>query len=266
MNRIFIMVLALMMVSLPAWAQQKSTTEAIEDYRAQIADGNPADLFVDEGAEIWKTKAGPKNASLEACDLGKGPGVVKGAFAELPRYFKDTDKVMDMESRLLWCMETLQGIDSKAIVPLAFNSPEKKKLINLSAYISSESKGMTFKLPQSHDKEKEAYSLGKKLFYVRGGPHDFACATCHSADGARIRLQDLPNLTKQEGAAKGFGSWPAYRVSGGEMWSMQYRLNDCYRQQRFPEPIYGSDTTVALGVYLGVTATGGTVNTPGLKR
>jgi hypothetical protein len=40
------------------------------------------------------------------------------------------------------------------------------------------------------------------------------------------------------------------------MWSMQRRLNDCYRQQRFPEPGYASDVTVALGVYLGVNAKG----------
>jgi hypothetical protein len=63
-----------------------------------------------KGEELWKQKRGPKNASLEQCDLGKGPGVVKGAFVELPRFFKDTGKVQDLESRLMTCMETLQGI------------------------------------------------------------------------------------------------------------------------------------------------------------
>jgi sulfur-oxidizing protein SoxA len=47
---------------------------------------------------------------------------------------------------------------------------------------------------------------------------------------------------------------------------MQRRLNDCYRQQRFPEPIYISDVTIALSVYMGVKANGGEMNTPGLKR
>ena len=59
---------------------------------------------------------GPKNASLEQCDLGKGPGKVEGAFAELPRYFKDADRVLDLESRLVWCMETLQGFARAEIV------------------------------------------------------------------------------------------------------------------------------------------------------
>ena len=85
-------------------------------------------------------------------------------------------------------------------------------------------------------------------------------------EGKRIRLQDLPNLTKQPGAGNGFGAWPAYRVSNGQLWGMQLRLNDCYRQQRMPFPIYGSDVTIALSVFMANTANGGTVQTPGLKR
>jgi sulfur-oxidizing protein SoxA len=47
---------------------------------------------------------------------------------------------------------------------------------------------------------------------------------------------------------------------------MQQRLNDCYRQQRLAFPIYGSDVTIALSMYMAMTGNGGTVETPGLKR
>ena len=50
------------------------------------------------------------------------------------------------------------------------------------------------------------------------------------------------------------------------MWSMQHRLNDCYRQQRFPEPTFASDVTVALGVFLGVNAKGDKSAAPTIKR
>ena len=93
-----------------------------------------------------------------------------------------------------------------------------------------------------------------------------ACASCHGADGKRIRMQDLPNLTRNPGAAEGFGAWPAYRVSSGELWSMQRRLNDCFRQQRFPYPDYASDVTVALSVFMGVNGKGGTSTAPAIKR
>jgi len=64
----------------------------------------------------------------------------------------------------------------------------------------------------------------------------------------------------------GFAAWPAYRVSNGQMWSMQHRLNDCYRQQRFPEPIYTSDVTIALGVFMGVNSKGAASAVPTIKR
>src|SRR5690625_3978255 len=73
--------------------------------------GNPAELTEMAGEELWFEKRGPKNASLETCDLGQGPGVVEKAYAQMPRYFADTDKVMDLESRLLYCMDTIQGLD-----------------------------------------------------------------------------------------------------------------------------------------------------------
>jgi L-cysteine S-thiosulfotransferase len=78
-----------------------------------IADGSPVELFELGGEELWKKPQGPKKVSLEACDLGLGPGVLKGAYARLPRYFKDADRVMDLESRLLYCMEMLQGRERK---------------------------------------------------------------------------------------------------------------------------------------------------------
>jgi sulfur-oxidizing protein SoxA len=257
--------LALCVLAAPALAQ-KSATQSIEEYRAMLADGNPADLFEAKGEGLWKQKRGPKNASLEACDLGKGPGVVKGAFVELPRWFPDTQRVQDLESRLVSCMAMLQGFSEKEIAATPFGRGEQNNVTALATWISAESKGMKFNLPQAHPQEKVMYEVGKRVFYQRGGTHDFSCASCHGEDNKRIRLQDLPNLTKNPGAGNGFGAWPAYRVSNGQMWGMQLRLNDCYRQQRFPYPGFGSDATIALGVFLGVNGQGGVSTAPTIKR
>lgn len=245
---------------------QTSSADAIAQYRAMLADGNPAELFEARGEDLWKLKRGPKNASLEACDLGKGAGVVKGAFVELPRYFKDTNRVQDLESRLLTCMETLQGLDAKKIAATPFGRDEQRDIEGLVAWISAESRGLKFNVPQGHAAEQQMYAVGKKLFYFRGGPYDFACASCHSEEGKRIRLQDLPALNKNPGDGVGFAAWPAYRVSSGELWSMQRRLNDCFRQQRFPYPGYASDVTVALSTYMGVNSKGSVSIAPALKR
>ena len=261
-------VLLLLCAALPLAAAhaQKSAADGIAEYRALLADGNPAELFEAKGEDLWKKKRGPKNASLEACDLGKGPGVVKGAWVELPRFFKDTQRVQDLESRLLTCMSTLQGLDADAIAKTPFGKGEQANMEALAAWISAESRGMKMNLPQGHAEERHSYELGKRAFFFRGGPMDFSCASCHGEDGKRIRLQDLPNLTKNPGDGVGFAAWPAYRVSSGEMWSMQRRLNDCFRQQRFPYPGYASDVTIALGVYMGVNAKGAESIAPAIKR
>ena len=244
----------------------QSASDQLAEYRRMLADGNPSELYEAEGEELWTKPAGPKKASLEKCDLGLGPGVVKGASAQLPRYFKDTDRVQDLESRLMTCMSTLQGIPEADIVKGSFGKGVRKDLEAVVAYIVTQSKDMKVNVPATHPKEKEMLALGEKIFYLQGGPMDFSCASCHAVDNKRIRMQDLPNLTTQKGAAEGWGSWPAYRVSSGTFWTMQRRLNDCYRQQRMPFPIYGSDATIALSVFMANKADGGTIQTPGLKR
>jgi L-cysteine S-thiosulfotransferase len=231
-----------------------------------LEDGNPAELFEAKGEGLWKHKRGPKNASLEQCDLGKGPGQVKGAFVELPRWFDDTKKVQDLESRLLTCMQTLQGLDAAAIAKAPFGRGEQANMDALVAWVAAESRGMRFNLRQGHAEEKKMYELGKRAFFYRAGSHDFSCASCHGEAGKRIRMQDLPDLTKNPGDGIGFAAWPAYRVSSGELWTMQRRLNDCYRQQRFPYPGYASDVTVALASYMGVNAKGATSIAPSIKR
>jgi sulfur-oxidizing protein SoxA len=249
-----------------AIAQTKSASDGIAEYRKMLEDGNPAELFEAKGEDLWKKKRGPKNASLEQCDLGKGPGVVKGAWVELPRWFADTKRVQDLESRLLTCMETLQGLNATEIARTPFGKGEQVTMEALAAWISAESRGLKMALPQGHAEEQRMYQLGQRAFFFRGGPMDFACSTCHGEKDKRIRLQDLPDLRGNPGDGIGFAAWPAYRVSSGEMWSMQRRLNDCYRQQRFPYPGYASDVTIALGVYMGVNAKGAVSIAPAIKR
>jgi sulfur-oxidizing protein SoxA len=249
-----------------AAAQTRNAADGIAEYRKMLEDGNPAELFEAKGAELWKRKRGPLNASLEACDLGKGPGVVEGAFVELPRWFADAQKVMDLETRLVWCMAKYQGFNADEIAKTPFGRGEQNNVTALATFVATASRGMKFNLPQGHPEERKSYEVGKRAFFFRGGTHDFACASCHGVDGQRIRLQDLPNLTKNPGDGIGFAAWPAYRVSNGQMWGMQLRLNDCYRQQRFPYPGFGSEVTVAVSTYMGVNAKGAQSIAPSIKR
>jgi sulfur-oxidizing protein SoxA len=247
---------------------QGSTTDEIEKYRQALQDGNPAELWEARGEALWKQARGPKSVSLEKCDLGLGPGVVKGAYAQMPRYFADADRVMDLETRLVWCMVNLQGFSEADARknPFGDGANRKSDIEALVAYVTGESRGVKMNVSLDHPRMKEMYALGEQIFFFRGGPHDFACATCHGEDGKRIRLQDLPNLLKTEGAQKAYTTWPAYRVSQGELRSFQWRLYDCFRQQRFPELAFTSDASIALTTFLARNANGAPFNAPAIKR
>jgi len=247
---------------------QSDTLEGIARYRQMLQDANPAELVVARGEDLWKEKRGPKHASLEGCDLGLGAGVVKGAYARLPRYFADADQVMDFEGRLVYCMVNLQGFKREDVVKKPFSGRAQRQtdIEALAAYVVEQSRGATIDLPQDHPKERAAFERGKYLFYMRGGPYDFACSTCHGVDNQRIRLQDLPNFERAEAAKAAFSQWPAYRVSQGALRTMQWRINDCFRQQRFPEPTFVSQGTIDLITFLGVKAKGGVMESPSIKR
>jgi L-cysteine S-thiosulfotransferase len=247
-----------------------ATEKEIERYREMIADpmANPAFLNVDRGEVLWKTARGEKKVSLETCDLGEGPGKVDGAYAKLPRFFADADKVMDLEQRLLWCMEKIQGLDTKDVIRRRFSGPGvQSDMEDLVGYIANKSSGMKIAQPLTHAKEKEMYAVGEALFFRRSAVMDFSCATCHAEEGKRIRLQGLPNLAKGgKTAQETMGSWPTYRVSQSQLRTMQHRLWDCYRQMRMPAPDYASDGLTALTVYLNKKAEGGELLVPSIKR
>src|SRR4051812_37995425 len=98
---------ALCSFALPLGAQ--NATDGLAVGRQMLAEDNPGELWIDRGKQLFYRKSGPKNASLEQCDLGLGAGKLEGATTQLPRYFSDTNTVQDLESRLLTCMVELQG-------------------------------------------------------------------------------------------------------------------------------------------------------------
>lgn len=267
---LMVMVVTLWGAAAVAQTELSESEKEIERYRAMISDpfSNPAFLNVDRGEALWATPRGTNNVSLEACDLGKGPGALDGAYAELPRHFADTGRVMDLEQRLLHCMETIQGLDTKDVVARRFSKAGVvSDMEDLVAYIANKSTDMPIVAMVGHPKEQEMYAVGEALFHRRSAVMDFSCATCHGEPGKRIRLQALPELgVKGKDAQATMGTWPTYRVSQSAMRTMQHRLWDCYRQMRMPAPDYASDGLTALMVFLNANAEGGVLSVPSIKR
>lgn len=233
-------------------------------------DANPGLLVVDRGETLFKEKRGPKNVSLEQCDFGLGAGKLEGAYAQMPRYFADVDKVQDTETRLLHCMVELQGFDVKELKQGAFAdqrmNEDNTDMETLTTYIASKSDGMKINAPSAHPKEQEAIKVGEELFWKRYGTMDFACATCHTADNSRIRLQPLVNVYSNKDIQKTMGGWPTYRVSHGVVRTMQHRMWDCHWQMRLPDVEYGSPLTTSIIAFLNSQAKDGEMIQPGMSR
>ncbi len=225
---------------------------------------NPALWTIEEGAELFHTPRGPKNVSLEACDFGKGPGVLEGAYVELPRYFADTGKVMDLETRLLHCMTTLQGFppDDPAIKERHGSSSDHMRL---QSYIAAQSNGMPWNPPLKHPLETAMRDAGEVIFHRRSGPHDFNCATCHGEQGKRIRASVLPYAGNPAEWTKAI-SWPAFRVGQDNVRSSQHRLRGCFWQMRYPMLVQGSDLSIAMLSFWTDMARGQPAIIPDMKR
>jgi sulfur-oxidizing protein SoxA len=235
--------------------------------RQMLAEDNPGELWVLRGEKLFYQKRGPKQASLDKCDFGLGPGRLDGAFASLPRYFPDTNKVQDLESRLLTCMVEQQGFAREDLVRTAFGTLDRQSDIEaLATFIASRSNGKKMKVALDHPAERASFKAGEYLFNRRNGPLDFSCMTCHGDENKRIRLQDLPNMTDPKQVQAVIAGWPAYRGTQSTVRTMQHRLYDCNWQMRLPDLGYASDMSVALTTYLNHSGNGAVIGVPGVRR
>jgi sulfur-oxidizing protein SoxA len=262
---------AILLACLAVWGAAPALAQSDDPLgvgRKMLAEDNPGELWIERGKTLFYQKRGPKNASLEQCDFGMGPGKLEGAAARLPRYFPDTDKVQDLETRLLTCMVQLQGFDRADIVKRAISpgGSNGSDVEALALYITSRSNGMTVNVSLSHQKEYDTYKAGEYLFFRRSGQTDFACVQCHGEANKRIRLQDLVHMTDRKGAQEVASTWPAYRGAHFVVRTMQWRLTDCFWQMRLPDMSYGSDMSIALTLYLNNQGNGAVIQVPGFKR
>ena len=254
-----------LMLGGPAYAQ---SGDPLAVGRQMLAEDNPGELWIDRGKQLFHERRGPKKVSLEQCDFGMGPGRLEGAAARLPRYFADTDRVHDLETRLIHCMVALQGynradLERRAISPGGSSGSDIEAL---ALYITSRSNGMKVNVTLSHTKEREMYKAGEYLFFRRSGQTDFGCVQCHGEPNKRIRLQDLLHMTDKKGAQEVASTWPAYRGAHFVVRTMQWRLKDCFWQMRLPDLAYGSDLSIALTMYLNHEGNGAVIKVPGFKR
>jgi L-cysteine S-thiosulfotransferase len=234
------------------------------------------------GQHLWMQRRGPRHASLEECNLGLGAGRVVGTFAHLPRYFADANKVMDLESRIVWCAKVAQDLGLDALLkPRTVDGVTATELEDLAVYVASLSASWRLSPPSAHAKESVAYEVGQALYARRQGPLDFSCATCHGTAGQSggepqsqalsqpIRFwknRPVPQLGSPAESQASIGNWPAWRAAHGRIQTLQGRIAACFGHMGVEPPAAASDAAIALAAYLTRQAEKGEVLAPGRKR
>lgn len=208
----------------------------------------PTELVVEQGKELFQRK-GPSGKTMAECDFGLGKGVLEGAAARLPRYFLDTGRVEDLDSRILTCMTRVQGYKREQI--------RRSEVVAVAFYIASKSTGQKIQVRLLFPQERELYALGEKLFYARSGARDVGCATCHvTYVGKRAGVLPYADVL---GKDQSWTHWPAYRYSNDQIWTMQDRIRACYGNIAHPAPDLYSLPILALEVFLAYRNNGAVV-------
>jgi sulfur-oxidizing protein SoxA len=202
----------------------------------------PGELFVAQGEELFFRK-GPSGKTMAECDFGLGKGVIEGAYARLPRYFPDTGKVEDLESRVFTCMTRVQGFKPEEV--------SRDEVRAVTAYIASQSSKARIQVVPQHPQELAMYNLGREIWYTRAGPRDMSCASCHETyAGQRVRLS--PVRSPKQGLGN---EWPAYRFEADKLYTLEDRIDFCYESIGIPAPKPYSEPHIALATYILAEAT-----------
>jgi len=244
-----------LMVTLATAGEQFSMSDADRAMYKEMLENNPADIFVEEGGELFE-KLGDEKALAKF--LGVTEKELPKYIAGFPRYIKKMGNVVGID-QVLQAMQVEQGKKKTKL--------KSTEMFSMLAYVKSLANDEQFTIDIKADKHIEAsYELGKKTFETPRGGRGLSCLSCHSADivGQVLRTQPLPDLGKVGAGA----TWPAYRMTKSSLRTLQRRFQGCMKNALLKVIPIGSKEMVGLEVYISTLAQKEKqpIAIPGLKR
>ncbi len=250
--------LAIAGLVLPASAATAQNTELkpatsflSEDLRARQKDetANPGMLWVSEGEELWKKADGTDGKSCASCH-GDAKVAMKGVAARYPAIDAQTGKLFNIELRIDNCRTKHQQADSFPY--------ESEELLALTAYVTRQSLGMPRNVAIGGAAETY-YETGRRLFHLRQGQINLACAQCHEANVGRHLRSDIVSSAVTAG-------YPVYRLEWQSLGSLQRRLRACALGVRAVQFPYGSYELLSLELFLAKRSEGMPLEAPAIRK
>ena len=220
-----------------------------EDSRAQFDAMNEFPLYldaIDRGKDLY-FKPLPNGKSFKDC-LGEPQGLR----ARYPFFDTETSTVRNLEADLLQC--------AKAYGDTKLNA-KSKDLSALSAYLSSESRGLKVNVSIPNDKALAAFEDGKRIFFRKTGQLNLACADCHYYHPGQKARSEL--LSTGIGKTAHF---PSYRLKGDSLVTLHNRFFGCLRDTRTAPPKPYSDDFLNLEYFLSYIDNGLEITGPAMRK
>jgi sulfur-oxidizing protein SoxA len=245
-----------LLVTLATAGEQFAMSDADRAMYKEMLENNPADIYVEEGGEIFEEELGGEEALAKF--LGVSEKELPKTIASFPKYVKKLGNVVGLD-QVLQAMQVEQGKERTKL--------KSEKMFSMLAYVKSLANDEQFTIDINADEHiKASYDLGKKTFETARGGRGLSCLSCHSKDiiGQVLRTQPLPDL----GEAGAGATWPAYRMTKSSLRTLQRRFQGCMKNALLKVIPIGSKEMVGLEVYVSTLAQEKkkAIAIPGLKR
>ena len=202
-------------------------TRAMQDDDAT----NPAMFWVLEGEALWKP-----------CSSCHSIDKMKGVAARYPAREANTGRLLNLEQRINACRTERMGEK-----PFPY---ESRELLSLTAYVALQSRGAPVEVQKSE--------VGERLFHLRQGQLNLACAQCHDERwGKKLAGTPIPQAHPT--------GYPLYRLEWQSLGSLQRRLRNCLAGMRAEAWPFGAPELVELERYLMWRARGMKLESPAVR-
>lgn len=235
-------------VHVPPRSGRDYATDAVRTMQADDA-ANPGMLWVERGAQAWRTAAGSAGKSCADCH-GDAATSMRGVATRLPAIDAATGALTNLEGRINGCRVQRMGAPSLAY--------ESDTLLGLTAFVAFQSRGMPLAV-SIEGPARRHFEAGQRFYQQQIGQMNLACVDCHDRLAGRRLLAERIS----EGHPN---AYPIYRLEWQAAGSLHRRFRSCLSGVRAELLPQGAPELVDLELFVGWRARGLPVETPGVRR
>ncbi|WP_088286995.1 sulfur oxidation c-type cytochrome SoxA [Ideonella sp. A 288] len=206
---------------------------------------NPAQLWVKEGEALWSRP--PANG--RACSGCHAAGSERGMASRYPAYDASLGRPVTLAGRIDACRQRHQQA-----APQGADGPE---LLALAAWLAQASRGLPL-APPDHPRLAPWAARGERLWQLRLGQLNLACASCHDQHaGQRLGGAPIPQAHPT--------GYPTYRLEWQGLGSLPRRVRSCLAGVRAEPFAADSDDGLAIELHLARRAAGMPLEGPAVR-